>query len=67
MQMSKKFNAFVDTERQEVMEYLTIGVVLLCMSYATAMVVAHTSDALRARAARKKEEEIKRILDLISK
>ena len=47
--------------------YLTIGAVLLCMLYAATMVVTYASDAIRSRAARKREEEGKRILDLISK
>ena len=49
------------------MQLFMYGVVLACMSYAMVMVIAHTTNAVRARTAQKKEEEIKKILENISK
>jgi hypothetical protein len=49
------------------MQLFMYGVVLACVSYAMVMVIAHTTNAVRARTAQKKEEEIKRIIDLNSK
>lgn len=41
------------------MQLFMYGVVLACMSYAIVMVIAHTTNAVRARSARKRKEEAK--------
>ena len=49
------------------MQLFMYGAVIACMSYAIVMVIVYATDAARVRAARKREEEVKRILDLNSK
>ena len=49
------------------MEIFMYGAVIACMSYAALMVIVYATDAARVRAARKRQEEVKRIIDLNSK
>ena len=49
------------------MQLFMYGVVLACMSYAMVMVIVYATDAARVRAARKRKEEVRKILENISK
>lgn len=49
------------------MQLFMYGVVLACMSYAMVMAIVYATDAVRVRSARKREEEVRKILKNISK